>query len=40
MAEGNALKPVEVGRNVEDLARECVVSKHTIYARSRTTPAQ
>ena len=27
-----ALKQVEAGRKVEDLARECGVSKHTIYA--------
>ena len=27
-----ALKQVEAGRAVEDLARECGVSKHTIYA--------
>lgn len=27
-----ALKQAEAGRKVEDLARECGVSKHTIYA--------
>jgi putative transposase len=27
-----ALKQVEAGRKVEDVARECGVSKHTIYA--------
>jgi putative transposase len=27
-----ALKQVEAGRKVEDLARECGISKHTIYA--------
>ena len=27
-----ALKQVEAGRMVEDVARECGVSKHTIYA--------
>ncbi len=27
-----ALKQVEAGRTVEDVARECSVSKHTIYA--------
>jgi putative transposase len=27
-----ALKQVEAGRKVEDLARECGVSKHTMYA--------
>ena len=27
-----ALKQVEAGRAVEDVARECGVSKHTIYA--------
>ena len=27
-----ALKQVEAGRKVEDLARECGVSKHTSYA--------
>lgn len=27
-----ALKQVEAGRTVEDVARECGVSKHTIYA--------
>ena len=27
-----ALKQMEAGRKVEDLARECGVSKHTIYA--------
>jgi len=27
-----ALKQVEAGRKVEDIARECAVSKHTIYA--------
>jgi putative transposase len=27
-----ALKQVEAGRNGEDVARECGVSKHTIYA--------
>jgi putative transposase len=27
-----ALKQVEAGRKVEDLAREVVVSKHTLYA--------
>ena len=27
-----ALKQVEAGRKIEDLARECGVSKHTIYA--------
>jgi len=27
-----ARKQVEAGRKVEDLARECGVSKHTIYA--------
>ena len=27
-----ALKQVEVGRKVDDVARECGVSKHTIYA--------
>ena len=27
-----ALKQVEAGRNVEDVGRECGVSKHTIYA--------
>jgi putative transposase len=27
-----ALKPVEAGRTVDDVARECGVSKHTIYA--------
>jgi putative transposase len=27
-----ALKQVEAGRKVEDLARECGVSKHPIYA--------
>lgn len=27
-----ALKQVDAGRKVEDLARECGVSKHTIYA--------
>ena len=27
-----ALKQVEAGRKVEDLARECGVSKHTLYA--------
>ncbi len=26
-----ALKQVEAGRKVEDVARECGVSKHTIY---------
>lgn len=28
----DALKQVEGGRRVEDVARECGVSKHTIYA--------
>jgi putative transposase len=27
-----ALKQVEAGRKVEDVARECGVSKHTLYA--------
>lgn len=27
-----ALKQVEAGRTVEDVARDCGVSKHTIYA--------
>ena len=27
-----ALKQVEAGRTVDDVARECGVSKHTIYA--------
>ena len=27
-----ALKQVEAGRKVEDVARDCGVSKHTIYA--------
>jgi len=27
-----ALKQVEAGRSVEDVARDCGVSKHTIYA--------
>lgn len=27
-----ALKQVEAGRRVDDVARECGVSKHTIYA--------
>jgi putative transposase len=27
-----ALKQVEAGRKVEDVARECGVSKHTMYA--------
>jgi putative transposase len=27
-----ALKQVEAGRKVEDVARECGISKHTIYA--------
>ncbi len=27
-----ALKQVEAGRKVEDVSRECGVSKHTIYA--------
>jgi putative transposase len=27
-----ALKQVEAGRRAEDVARECGVSKHTIYA--------
>ena len=27
-----ALKQVEAGRSAEDVARECGVSKHTIYA--------
>lgn len=27
-----ALKQVEAGRKAEDVARECSVSKHTIYA--------
>ena len=27
-----ALKQVEAGRSVEDMARECGVSKHTIHA--------
>jgi putative transposase len=27
-----ALEQAEVGRKVEDLARECGVSEHTIYA--------
>jgi putative transposase len=27
-----ALKQVDAGRTVEDVARECGVSKHTIYA--------
>ena len=27
-----ALKQVEAGRTAEDVARECGVSKHTIYA--------
>jgi putative transposase len=27
-----ALKQVEAGRTAEDVARECSVSKHTIYA--------
>jgi putative transposase len=30
-----ALKQVEAGRKVEDIARECGVSKHTIYAGRR-----
>jgi putative transposase len=28
----DALKQVEAGRRVDDVARECGVSKHTIYA--------
>jgi putative transposase len=32
-----ALKQVEAGRKVEDVAREVGVSKHTIYAWRRST---
>ena len=32
-----ALKQVEAGRKVEDVARECGVSKHTIYAWKAST---
>jgi putative transposase len=32
MSKGKHSEQVEAGRKVEDLARECGVSKHTIYS--------
>jgi len=35
-----ALKQLEAGRAAEEVARDCVVSKHTIYGSKPSTAAQ